>query len=117
MADKNVLTRKLQAAGPLEEVDVERLGAVISDPYTLGPRQDLITHGDYLHLRDTQDGTWRHRKLNKGAFSILFFSVMAISAIQCGPVARPQVTAPLRGCLWKGGRDAATSRSTVNARA
>ncbi|MAM62981.1 Crp/Fnr family transcriptional regulator [Maritimibacter sp. UBA3975] len=42
----NVFARKLRNAGPLGPDDMERLEQVISDPFELGAREDLIHHGD-----------------------------------------------------------------------
>lgn len=46
MPDTNILAQKLQNAGPLDPADIARLDEVVSEPYELGPREDLITHGD-----------------------------------------------------------------------
>jgi CRP-like cAMP-binding protein len=50
---ENVFARKLQNAGPLGAEDMARLEMVISDPFDLAPREDVIHHGadpEYVHL-------------------------------------------------------------------
>ena len=42
----NVLARKLSNAGPLGQEDVKRLAEVVSDDFRMGPREDLIRHGE-----------------------------------------------------------------------
>ncbi len=49
----NVFARKLRNAGPLMPEDMERLSHVVSDPFVVSAREDLIHHGanpEFVHL-------------------------------------------------------------------